>query len=59
MRAENALVEKAKVNDKNEIQELAEKENILAEAEKASTDRTPADESRKSKGIRDQSCRTS
>ncbi|VDK84018.1 unnamed protein product [Litomosoides sigmodontis] len=53
MRAENVLEER------NEIQKIAEKESILSEAEKALTDRTSADESRKSKEITDQSCRTS
>ncbi|VBB27926.1 unnamed protein product [Acanthocheilonema viteae] len=59
VKIENVLLEKAEVKERNEIQRLAEKENVLSEDANASAKKIPAKELSKSKVIRDQSCRTS
>ncbi|CAG9533649.1 unnamed protein product [Cercopithifilaria johnstoni] len=59
VKIEDVVTEKTEVKERNGIQRLAEKENVLIETAKAQAKRIPAEESQKSKKTRDQSCRTS
>lgn len=59
MKVEDVLAKEAEVEERKEIQGLAKKGNVLAEAGEALVKRIPAEESLNSKASRDQSCRTS